>query len=74
MNPDWRDIATAPIGEPILLWGRWVDCYDLPSELCCAIGTAHRYFPGELMAWLVYGNRDGRSFVPTHWMPLPCGP
>lgn len=71
----WRDISTAPRdGTDILVFD--ADELGLPDTACC---TVVRWYGGE---WAIVGyggpivEEDGwvRTFMPTHWMPLPDPP
>jgi hypothetical protein len=63
----WRDIATAPVNERIMVW---VTGKMMPGA---RFGSAYRGANGKVIAKPEGGNGDWTKEV-THWMPLPPAP
>lgn len=63
----WRDIATAPINERILVW---VTGKMMPGA---RFGSAYRGANGKVIAKPEGGNGDWTKEI-TYWMPLPSAP
>ena len=60
---DWQDISTAPKD------GTWV--------LACRAGTkisSAAYWDEDEETWLALNEAFKRTWIPTHWMPLPDPP
>lgn len=74
---EWRDIATAPRDEVIILVGL-LDPHPTERDLHVGLDKTRRvtgYWDSIDDAWCPVGSTwEGPWFIPTHWLPLPSAP
>lgn len=68
---DWQPISTAPTNVPVLITG---GTRIAVAEMSVTIDDVVEWWTTDDRAACDPNGWDLRSWVPTHWMPLPAPP